>query len=221
MLQNWLSVNTILITIFDYPLSFVEFFGTIFYAWSVYLAVKNKALTWPTSIIGVILFGILFYQIQLYSDVIEQIYYLITAIYGWYVWLNPKNQKQTDKNSELKISVNNTRQNFLTLTSVVIGTLVFGIFVSNIHILLPNLFPVAASFPYLDAFTTVMSFVATILLAQKKIENWYLWILVDIIGIGLYFTKGVVFLAVLYAVFLVMATSGYFGWRKIYNEYEK
>jgi nicotinamide mononucleotide transporter len=60
-----------------------------------------------------------------------------------------------------------------------------------------------------------MSFAAQILMAHKKIECWYLWITVDIIGIGLYFAKGVVFVSLLYLIFLILATKGLFNWRKL------
>jgi nicotinamide mononucleotide transporter len=89
---------------------------------------------------------------------------------------------------------------------------------SNIHLFFPTIFPVAASFPLLDAFTTVMSFVAQMLMAHKRIENWMIWIVVDVIGIGLYFTKGVIFVSGLYVIFLVLATRGLLVWLKEYRE---
>lgn len=92
---------------------------------------------------------------------------------------------------------------------------------SRINIYLPQYFPEPASFPYLDAFTTIMSFAATILMAKKKIECWYLWILVDIIGIGLYFAKEVVFVSALYLIFLILAAKGYFNWKKELQKYAK
>jgi len=60
-----------------------------------------------------------------------------------------------------------------------------------------------------------MSFAATLLMAHKKIESWYLWILVDIIGIWLYFAKGVVFISLLYVCFLVLVTKGLLNWKKL------
>jgi nicotinamide mononucleotide transporter len=94
-----------------------------------------------------------------------------------------------------------------------------GYIMGNIHRYLPKIFPEPASFPFLDAFTTILSFAATILMAYKRIECWYLWILVDVIGIGLYYTKNVVFVALLYCIFLVLATNGFFNWRRIQRTY--
>ena len=80
------------------------------------------------------------------------------------------------------------------------------------HILFPALFPEKASFPYLDALTTIASFTAMWLLTQKRIENWYYWIAVDVIGIGLYYVKGVRFIALLYVILLAMAINRLISW---------
>ena len=74
--------------------------------------------------------------------------------------------------------------------------------------------PEPASYPFLDALTTVMSFTATWLMAQKRVECWYYWIAVDLIGIVLYAVKGVRFIALLYVVFLFMAAAGLLGWKR-------
>ena len=73
----------------------------------------------------------------------------------------------------------------------------------------------------MDAFTTAMSFVANIYLAKRKIENWYLWIVVDIIGVFLYYQKGVIFLALLYFFFLLNALKGLHDWSKTQKSYAK
>jgi nicotinamide mononucleotide transporter len=83
---------------------------------------------------------------------------------------------------------------------------------TNIHNLLPSLFSEPASYPFLDAFTTVMSFAAQLLMAHKRLESWVLWIVVDVIGIGLYWEKDVAFIALLYAVFLLLACRGLYDW---------
>jgi nicotinamide mononucleotide transporter len=78
----------------------------------------------------------------------------------------------------------------------------------------PAFFPEPASYPYLDAFTTVMSFVAMWLMARKHIESWIYWIFVDVIGIGLYYAKEVKFISLLYVVLLVMASKGLINWMR-------
>ncbi len=207
---DFFSVDNIFFTILGYPMSYVEFIGTVFYLWSVWLIAKRNILTWAIGIISVLLYMILFYQIRLYSDTIEQIYYLGASVYGWWVWnKSPKDDGQiTDvRYSDLKS---------LTFGVVFTGSVsvVFGYFMSRVHLFLPAVFPEAASFPYLDAITTIMSFSAMWLMAKKKIESWIYWIIVDFIGIWLYFIKDVKFLSLLYVILLIMAFNGLRMWHK-------
>lgn len=207
------NINTIFFTFWGYPMSYLEFFGTIFNLWCVWLTAKNKVSSWPIGIIGVILYIFLFYQIQLYSDFIEQLYFLVTGFWGWYVWTHPNNE-QKDQENNLKITDNPLQTNLIWAGVTFGGTLLLGYFMSNVHLYFPAFFPEAASFAYLDAFTTVMSIVATILMVKKKVECWYLWILVDIIGICLYYVKDVKFIALEYLIFLILAIQGLIQWRK-------
>ncbi len=220
-MENLLSVNTILFTFLGYQMSYIEFFGTIFNVWCVWLVAKNNILTWPVGIVGIVLFLFLFWQIRLYSDFIEQIYYFVMSIYGWWMWTNPGKTRKAEKENELKISRSSKNVGIAYFVAILIATAVMGYIMSNIDVYFPQYFPEPASLPYPDAFTTVMSFAATILMAKKKIECWYLWVLVDIIGIALYFEKDVVFISILYVAFLMLAVKGYLNWKKEIQNYEK
>lgn len=217
IILNFFNINNTFFTLWDYPMSYLEFFGTLLNILCVYLVAKKNIWSWPIGIIATILFGILFYQIQLYSDFFEQIYFLITGFWGWWLWQKMKDQK-LEKN---KISVNKRSLNLALIALTIIGTFGLGYFMSNIHLYFPALFPIAASFAYLDAFTTVMSFVANMLLAYKRVESWLLWILVDIIGIWLYFVKDVKFVSLLYVIFLINALYGLYVWYKDYQKTKK
>lgn len=217
MLTTILNVNSILFTVLGYPMSYVEFFGTVFTAWSVFLAAKNKVSTWPVSIVGIILYGFLFYQIQLYSDLFEQVYYFITAFWGWYLWT----QSKSDKDNSQLVFTSTKKQNLLAFISTIIFTFGLAKLMENIHLIFPVLFPIAASYPLVDSFTTILSFVATIYLARRRVENWYLWILVDVIGVWLYYQKGVIFLSILYFAFLINAIYGLIKWQKLLATSEK
>lgn len=213
---NFFSIDNVLFTLWDYPMSYIEFFGTILNIICVYLIAKKNIWSWPIGIIAVILFAILFYQIQLYSDFLEQIYFLITGFYGWWLWLKLKKQENKNDNKQT-IKFNSLKLNIILAIFIIIGTLGLGYFMQNIHIYFPELFPESASFPFLDAFTTIMSFVAQLLLGFKRVESWMLWITVDIIGIWLYYVKDVKFVALLYCIFLVLAISGLISWYKTYK----
>lgn len=208
-MQNFLSVDNIVFTIIGYPMSYVEFIGTIFYLWSVWLISRRRVLTWPIGIISVLLYMALFYQIRLYSDALEQVYYLGASVYGWIIW--HRSPKEDGQITDINYSNKQGLMVWIAVTAVV--SILTGILMSRIHILLPGIFPEAASFPYLDALTTIMSFSAMWLMAQKKTESWIYWIIVDVIGIWLYFVKDVKFISLLYVILLVLAVNGLRTWR--------
>jgi nicotinamide mononucleotide transporter len=210
-----LDVKNIAVTVLGYPMSYVELFGTIFNLWAVWLAARNRIATWPIGLVGVVLFLALFYQIRLYSDAVEQVYYFITGIYGWWLW---SHVRKGGNAAAVGIHVSSP----LALGIIAAVTLVLsgfaGYATSRLHIWSPALFPDPASYPYLDALTTVMSFTANLLMAQRRIESWIYWIVVDVIGIGLYYAKDVRLVSLLYAVFLVLAVNGFLSWRRKMNE---
>ncbi|MBI4846026.1 MAG: nicotinamide mononucleotide transporter [Candidatus Omnitrophica bacterium] len=216
-MADFFSINNVFFTFLGYQMSYLEFFGTIFNIWSVWLVMRNNIWTWPIGNIAVILFCFLFYQIRLYSDLFEQVYFFIIGFYGWWAWLYLKGTNKINGKRVAPITYNSLRSNMAYAAIIIVGTIAMGHAMGNIHLYLPKWFPCAASFPYLDAFTTVMSFAATILMARKKIECWYLWILVDIIGIGLYFAKAVIFVSLLYVIFLILAYKGLLNWQRIYK----
>lgn len=203
------SVNKLMITLGDYPLSYIEFVGTVLYFLSVYLIARKKILTWPVGIISVILYGVLFYQIQLYSDMIEQIYYLVVSIIGWITW-----QKQKRDTDGIPASWSSCRSVVIAAGITLVGTTVLAYCVANFHIWFPKVFLQPASFPVLDALTTVMSFTAMLLTTRRRIEGWIYWIVVNLIGIGLYWVKDVKFIAIQYIFLLGMATYGLVFWIK-------
>jgi nicotinamide mononucleotide transporter len=209
-MQTYLDINNIFFTVLDYPMSYIEFFGTLLNIASVWLVARNKILNWPIGILGVILFGMLYWQIQLYSDFLEQIYFFFTGFWGWWVWSQGK--RGGEKAVRISFLKNNVR--IIYGVVIIVGTIILGYLVSNLHIYFPAYFPLPASFAYLDAFTTVLTFAATILMIRKKVECWYIWILVDIIGIWLYWVKGVHLISLLYGLFLIMASQGLYIWQK-------
>jgi len=204
--MEFFSVKTIAFTLRGYSLSWLELIGTFVNLWGVWLMTRNRVLTWPVGIVGVVLFLLLFWQIQLYADCLEQIYYVVTGFWGWYLW------KKSGKPDKGLITRNTPRQNAIVVGLVGVFSVLMGWANSHLHLWIPGWFAEAASFAYLDATTTVMSFAAQILMAWRRLECWFIWIAVDVIGIWLYWQKGVVFVAALYVVFLVLATNGLFSW---------
>jgi nicotinamide mononucleotide transporter len=204
--MHFFDIHEVLIQVLGYPISYVEFTGTIFGLVSIYLATRTNIYTWSTGIVNEVLAFILFFQVQLYADMFLQIYFFIVTLYGWYNW-----NKKSDSN---KITEINLRNRIILVGSIIIGSLIAGYFFSNIHLYLPEYFTIKAAYPYTDSFVMVSSIVGTFLLAKKKIENWYLWIPINLVCVALYFKKEVYFVSFEYLIFLGLSVYGYYNWKK-------
>ncbi len=204
--MNFFEIKNVAFQIWDYPISYVELIGTLFGLISVYFASRANILTWGTGIVNEVFLFILFFQVQLYADMFLQIYFFVVTLYGWYKW--------NLKTIETKISETSFRNKIFLAVSILIGTLISGFLFTNIHFYLPKYFKIQAAYPFTDSFVMVSSIVATVLLAKKKIENWYLWIVVDLVCVVLYFKKGVYFLSLEYFIFLGLAFYGLYHWKK-------
>lgn len=210
-----LSVETVFFTVMGYPMSYIEFFGTLFNVACVWLASRNNPLNWPVGLVAVVLFFLLFREIRLYSDMVEQAYFFFTGLWGWWAWTRPERTVEAGAKAELPVSRGSTKELGIAAAVAGLGALALGAFMTRAHVLLPGVFGAPADYPYLDAFTTVLSFVATVLMIRRKVECWYLWILVDVIGIWLYYVKGVRFIALEYVLFLILASGGLYKWRAL------
>jgi nicotinamide mononucleotide transporter len=204
-----LDIDNTFFVIIGYSMSYVEFFGTIAYLSSVWLVAKKNMLTWPIGIISVILYFILFLQINLYADMVEQMYFLGMSLYGWWYW-----NKTQIKENHRGFSVSSRSLIAKCLAVTIVGGVGFGFFLMNADIILPSIFTEPASYPMIDAITTVASFVAMWLLSKKKVESWTYWIFIDVVAIWLYFIKDVKFLSLLYVILLGIAIDGWITWRK-------
>lgn len=185
----------------------IEALAVIFGLLCVGLTVKQNILCWPTGLIQVLLYIYIFYITKLYSDMLLHFVYVILQLYGWHHWL----YGGKDKN-ELSV----TRLH----SSVLIMWMLIGFSVTAIwgYIMARH---TDAAVPYADSFTTVMSLIAQWLMTRKKLESWYFWVLVDIVAIGVYWYKELYLTTGLYAIFLVLAVSGYYCWKATAVKYCK
>ena len=206
------------------------FFGII----SVFYARKENILVFPTGIISTGIYVYLLSQWSLYGDLIINIYYTLMSIYGWYQW-----QKIVgDDEEHISIRRSSTKDKYQAF-GIFLFSSVFVIFVYRYYDVMPNnlgfiesvsyawvhltswdLEQFRQAAPFLDTFTTGVFFAAMWLMANKKIENWSLWIAGNIVSIPLYFVKGYAFTAVQYIIFLILAIMAYLSWRKIILERE-
>ena len=181
-------------------LNYVEFFGVIFGLICVWLTVRRNIWCWPTGLVNAALFVILFFQARLYADMALNVYFFVMSLYGWYAWLYGGPAKD-----ELPISRTGRDLALILFALGVVSVLAMGFFLSSFT---------KADLPFWDSTTTTLSLIAQFMLARKLLENWLVWIVNDVLCIGIYFYKELYFLTGLYFVFLVLATAGYISWRR-------
>jgi nicotinamide mononucleotide transporter len=183
-------------------ITWIEWFGTITGAICVYLAAKENILNWPIAILSVVTYIYIFYNAKLYGDTILQFYFLITSVYGWYYW---SYGKSNSLKSERPVGSLVKKDWLLIIVIQVVFSIIIGLLLDRYT---------DTDVPYIDSFCTVMSFIAQYLMTRKKLENWLLWIFVDIIYIPLYIHKNLLATSVLYFAFLFIAVQGYIDWKK-------
>ena len=177
-----------------------EIVAAITGAASVYLSVRQNIWSWPTAIVNVSLYTVVFYREGLYSDTGLQVVYLVLSFYGWYQWLYGGAQ-----HSRLRVSRASRRLWIGAAFAGVIFWAALGTFTSR----LPG-----SSLSYLDAALTTTSLVAQWMMTRKILENWILWIIADIVYVPMFIYKGLYPTAALYTVFLVLAILGLVSWRR-------
>jgi nicotinamide mononucleotide transporter len=181
-------------------LSPLEISAAVFGAWSVWLSVRQNILSWPTAIVNVVLYGIVFYEAKLYADMGLQVIYTILSIYGWYQWLYGG-----EGHSELHVS--------RTSRSLAVRLLFLAV-VSAVMLVTLLRRTTDAALPFMDSALTTASLVAQWMMTRKLLENWLVWITVDVFYVGMFIYKGLCVTAVLYAVFLGLAVKGWIDWRR-------
>ena len=209
-MTRWLDVSTIAVNVLGYPLSWIELVGTLLYLASVVLIARRNILTWPVGMLAVVAYGVLFWQIRLYADALEQVYYLVVSAVGWRAWA----RAGATREEPAPVGWSPLRSMALIAAATLLASLAAGAALTRVHEWAPVLFPAPADFPWIDAATTVMSFVAMGLMARRRAESWIYWIVVDVAGIGLYAVKGVLFVALLYVVLLALAITGLARWHR-------
>ncbi len=177
----------------------VETIAAVFGVISVFLSVRQNIWSWPTAIVNTGMYIFVFFAAKLYADTGLQVIYVILNAYGWYHWLyGGKNR------TELPVSKTSGRLGALLVGIGIAGTGIIGTLLAR---------TTDAALPYMDAMTTSTSLVAQWMMTRKLLENWIIWVAVDVVYIGMYIYKSLYLTAVLYLVFLILSAMGYFQWK--------
>lgn len=180
---------------------FLEITAVLFGVVSVFFARKNNILVYPTGLISTLIFIYILYNFKLYGEFIINIYYSVMSILGWYFWSRRNNGQE-----EFPISIMNLKEYKI---SAIIFTVTL-LFIALVYHFFDKFTNLTA---YVDAFTTALFFVGMWLMAKRKIENWIVWIIADIISVPLYFFKGLTVSSLQFIVFTIIAVLGYIEWK--------
>lgn len=180
----------------------LEIIAALLTIWCVLLAAKNKILNWPVSMISSIFYFVIFFENRFFSDAYLQIAFLLFQSYGWWYWSNLNPSKK-----EKEISNIHKPQ---ALKLLIVSSLLYLIWLFIYKKINPT-----ARIPEIDALTTIMSLTALYMQVKHWIENWIVWIIVDLIYIPMYIYGKQYITAILYLLLIAIAVKGYFDWKRI------
>lgn len=181
-------------------MSSLELLAALLGAISVYLSVRQNIWSWPTAIVNVVVYAFVFYQAKLYADMGLQVIYAALSVYGWYEWLYGGANR-----TELHVTRTAPRLGAVLTLIALAGSAALGVFLRG---------ATDAALPFMDSFLSSTSLVAQWMMTKKKLENWLVWIGVDVLYVGMFVFKHLYITAGLYAVFLALAVRGYIDWRR-------
>lgn len=191
-------------------LHWIEVPGTFFAIIYLYFSINEKIWLWPIGFIASLFYLIVFFKSRLYADMSLQVYYIGVSIYGWFHWIGKI------KPTGSQISITTSSLSLLQWIPICGAIIALNFILYYLLISLPGILELPASdMPVLDAFTTASSIVATWMLARKILENWVLWIVIDVVSLGMYFYKGLYVTTFLFVIYTVMAFIGYLQWKKM------
>lgn len=202
-----------------YAVSVLELWATITGLICVIGARMNKVWNYPFSLVNCLGFVAIFYQIQLYSDLLLNAYFIGMSLYGWYIWTRKDGMGQ----DAYKIRYMNLLYAGVMVLGIAASTFLLGSNIDAIFTFMGSFvagvlgteythYP--ASYPFWDAFTTSASLAAMYLMARRYVESWALWTIVNIVCVVLYFHKGVIAMSAEYLVFLANSAYGLYQWNK-------
>jgi nicotinamide mononucleotide transporter len=184
----------------------LEIVAALVNAVSVWLSTRQRLWSWPTAFVGVLLYAVVFHRAKLYADMGLQFVYAALSLYGWYEW-------RFGGARRTPLPVTRTPARLWPLLAVVaaLGAVLVGGGLARWT---------DASIPYVDAALTAVSLVAQWMMTRKLLENWLVWIAVDVVYVPVFISRGLFPTAALYLVFLGLAIAGWVAWRRDWRAHQ-
>ncbi|MBC1184944.1 nicotinamide riboside transporter PnuC [Kluyvera sichuanensis] len=206
-----------------YDLSWIEAVGTVAGLLCIWLASLEKIVNYLFGLINVTLFAIIFFQIQLYASLLLQLFFFAANLYGWYAW-----SRQTSQNeAELQIRWLPLPKAMSWLAACVVAIALMTLYIDPVfavltrvavnvmqgmgmNVVMPTLQPDA--FPFWDSSMMVLSIAAMVLMTRKYVENWLLWVIINVISVAIFALQGVYAMALEYLILTFIALNGSRMW---------
>lgn len=199
---DWMNATAF--TLLDNPVSWIEVIGFATGAACVWGVARQKLWNWPVGIANNIAFIILFLGAGLYGETLLQVIFAAVAVYGWYNWV--RGDTETAGRNDLPIRDATRTELLLGLGATAAGTAVVAMVLTH---------GTDSQVPWPDAFVLTASLVATYGQAKKIFQHWYAWIVIDLVSIPLYFSRGLALTAILYLGFLALCVYGLVDWKRV------
>ena len=196
--MTWTMSDTLLL--FGLATTPLELISFLLAVTMVLLQIRQNHWGWLFAITSSATFAVVFYGARLYGDMALQFVFIVAGAWGWYQWL-----RGGERHGSLAVSELSAKGAALSGALWLAGFVALALFLDHYT---------NTDVPYADGFLTAGSLVGMVLLARKKVQNWHVWIAVDVLYVGLYVYKDLVLTAVLYGVFVVLAAQGLRAWRK-------
>ncbi len=168
------------------------------------LAMRENLWCWPAAFLSTFIYTVMYWNGALLMESLLHFYYMGMAVYGWWAWRYGKQRVEEQGITSYRLNTHGVLIGVTALVSIAIGYVMDN----YTH----------ADFAYLDSFTTCFAIVTTYLVAQKVLENWLYWVVIDAASLYLYVAKGYYPTAVLFVFYTVMAVAGYVRWRHQYQQ---
>jgi nicotinamide mononucleotide transporter len=181
--------------------SCAELIGFVTGVLYVVLAIRQKIWAWPVGLVNAAAFMVVFYAAGLYSDTALNAYYFVTSVYGWYHW----RRGGRGERPALAVSRASRREWTVSVALGLAGWAVLGGLTSRLN---------GVAIPYVDALPVTFGLIAQWMTTRKLLENWSIWIVANVLWVGIYIYRGLMPTAVLFAIYLVLAIYGHREWKR-------
>lgn len=195
-------------TLWGSPVTWIEVAGFVLAVWMVVCNMRVQPLAWPLAIVSSLLYALLFAHSKLYGEASLQGLFVLIALWGWWQWV----RRPQDAAAPLVVHSLSTSGRWQTLVLTLAAWPLLGWVLQHVT---------DSDVPYLDALPTVGSITGQILLGRKAVENWPVWVIVNLVSIALFAVKGLWLTVLLYALFTAMAWAGWRVWRRLAMEAER